>query len=356
MITTKNIYKWLRCSLLLSGLLLFVACSQDSSNDYEQLKGGTLHLSSVTRVSSSFSPDDGSSVYLFVTTKDDVFKDGYYSYNITSSPSWENSGVSVGENLQYYIYGYMPRNEAYTSSIAKPEGSDYSTGADLTLSGLPIFTTEDFCVTVGVRRVTSDSDNTEANEGNFGYLSGLNSENYVNLLMDHIYSDLKLVFKVDANYNDLRLIKLKSVKLECTYGDKIQTKVLLRSGSGLGEASVVYSKYVTGTSTDHFFLKESDSNSPVVLDATAKEIGHIYCPPIIFDYAGTYTTLICTYDVYDREGHLMRSITAEHPVENKLGLSHMMHGEQTTVTITIAPTYLYMLGDYDLDNPTIIIN
>ena len=307
-------------------------------------------MSSVTRASSPFSPDDGSSVYLFVTTKDDVFNRGYYSY---TSPSWTNSGVSVGENLQYYIYGYMPQNDTYASNIEKPEGSDYSTGADLTLSGLPIFTTEDFCVTVGVRRVTSDSDNTEANEGNFGYLSGLNSENYVNLLMDHIYSDLKLVFKVDANYNDLRLIKLKSVKLECTYGDKIQTKVLLRSGSGLGEASVVYSKYGTGTSTDHFFLKESDSNSPVVLDATARELGSIYCTPIIFDYAGTYMSLVCTYDVYDRQDHQMR---ASCTVENKLGLSHMMHGEQTTVTITIAPTYLYMLGDYDLDNPTIIIN
>ena len=351
MITTKNIYKWLRCSLLLSGLLLFVACSQDSSNDDEQSKGGTLCLSSVTRASSHFSPDEGSSVYLFVTTKDDVFNHGYYSYITTPSPSWTNSGVSVGENLQYYIYGYMPRNDAYTSSITKPEGSDYSTGADLTLSGLPVFTSKDICVTVGVRRVTSDSDETVANEGNFGYLSGLNSENYVNLLMDHIYSDLKLVFKVDANYNDLRLIKLKSVKLECTYGDKIQTKVLLRSGSGLEEASIVYSKYGTGTSTDHFFLEESDS--PVDLDATAQELGSIYCPPIIFDYAGTYMSLVCTYDVYDRQDHQMR---ASCTVENKFGLSHMTHGEQTTVTVTIAPTYLYMLGDYDLDNPTIIVN
>ena len=352
MITTKNIYKWLRCSLLLSGLLLFVACSQDSSNDDEQPRGGTLRLSSVTRANSLF-PVDGSSVYLFVTTKDDVFKDGYYSYTTTPSPSWTNSGVSVGENLQYYIYGYMPQNDTYDSNIEKPEGSDYSTGADLTLSNLPVFTSKDICVTVGVRRVTSDSDETEASEGNFGYLSGLNSENYVNLLMDHIYSDLKLVFKVDANYNDLRLIKLKSVKLECTYGDKIQTKVLLRSGSGLGEASVAYSKYGTGTSTDHFFLKESDSNSPVVLDATARELGSIYCTPIIFDYAGTYMSLVCTYDVYDRQDHQMR---ASCTVENKFGLSHMVHGEQTTVTVTIAPTYLYMLGDYDLDNPTIKIN
>ena len=313
-------------------------------------------MSSVTRASSRFSPVGGSSVYLFVTTKDDVFNRGDYSYITTPSPSWTNSGVSVGENLQYYIYGYMPRNDAndaYTSSISKPEGSDYSIGADLTLSGLPVFTSKDICVTVGVRRVTSDSDETVANEGNFGYLSGLNSENYVNLLMDHIYSDLKLVFKVDANYNDLRLIKLKSVKLECTYGDKIQTKVLLRSGSGLGEASVVYSKYGTGTSTDHFFLKESDSNSPVVLDATARELGSIYCPPIIFDYAGTYMSLVCTYDVYDRQDHQMR---ASCTVENKFGLSHMVHGDQTTVTVTIAPTYLYMLGDYDLDNPTIKIN
>lgn len=340
-------------SLLLSGLLLFAACSQDG-NDDEQPKGGTLHLSSVTRASSPFSPVDGSSVYLFVTTKDEVLNGGYYNYVTTPTPSWTNNGVSVGENLQYYIYGYMPQNDEYTSSISKPEGSDYSMGADLTLSNLPVFTSKDICVTVGVRRVTSAFDNTEASEGNFGYLSGLNSENYVNLLMDHLYCDLILKFKVEANYNDLRLIKLKSVHLQCTYGDKIETKVLLRSSSGLGEASIVYSKYGEGESTNHYFLQTTDS--PVDLDATAKEIGSIYCPPIIFDYEGTYTTLICTYEVYDRQGNLMRSITAERPVENKLGLSHMTHGEQTTVTVTIAPTYLYMLGDYDLDNPTIKLN
>lgn len=346
MITTKVIYKWLRCSLLMSALLLLVACSQDS-NDDDQSQTGNLRLSSVTRAGNDrLTPTEGSSIYLFVTIPDKVFSQGSFNY----TTSWTNASIKVGEHTQYYIYGYMPKN-GYECSIAQPEGSDYSTGADLTLSNLPVFTTEDICVTVGVRRVTTDSDNTAATEGNFGYLSGLSDENWLNLLMDHIYSDLILKFKVDADYNDLRLIKLKSVKLECTYGEKIQTKVLLRSGSGLEETSIVYSKYGEGVSTGHYFLQTTDS--PVNLDATAHEIGSIYCPHIIFDYAGTHTTLICTYDVYDRQGNKMR---ADCTAVNKFGLSHMAHGEQTTVTVTIAPTYLYMLGDYDLDNPTIIIN
>ena len=346
MITTKNIYEWLLCSLLLSGLLLFVACSQDSGSDQPQT--GNLRLSSVTRASNErLTPSDGSSIYLFVTTPDNVFSQGTFTY----STSWTNTGIKVGEHTQYYIYGYMPKNDTYISSIAQPDGSDYSTGADLTLSNLPVFTSEDICVTVGVRRITEDTDYTAATEGNFGYLSGLTADNWINLLMDHIYCDLILKFKVDADYNDLRLIKLKSVKLQCTYGDKIQAKVLLRSGSDLGEASIVYSKYGSGTSTDHYFLETTD---PLVeLDATTKELGSIYCPPIIFDYAGTNMNLVCTYDVYDRDNHLMR---ANCTAVNSFRLSHIQHGEKTTVTVTVAPTYLYMLGDYDLDSPTIIVN
>ncbi len=348
MITTRDIYKWLQCSLLLSGLLLFVACSQDSSSDDEQAEAGNLRLSSVTRSSiDRFSPAEGNSIYLFVTTPEDVFSQGTFTYGTSS---WTNTGIKVGEHIQYYMYGYMPKNDTYISSIAKPEGSDYSTGADLTLSNLPVFTSKDICVTVGVRRVTENSDYTVAAEGNFGYLSGLSADNWVNLLMGHLYCDLILKFKVDADYNDLRLIKLKSVKLQCTYGDKIQAKVLLRSGSGLGEASIVYSKYGAGTSTDHYFLETTDT--PVDLDASATDLGSIYCPPIIFDYAGTNMNLVCTYDVYDRQGHLMRG---DITVVNNFRLSHIQHGEKTTVTVTVAPTYLYMLGDYDLDNPTIIV-
>ena len=177
-------------------LLLTVSCSQDSSNDsvVDEPQGSPLHLSAVRRASSSFTPDEISKIRMYVMTKT-----GQYSTGTFSGTTWSNTGVTVKEHEQYYMYGFMPELTGYGSSISASStdlNGDYSKGADLTLTGLPIFTSRDICAIVGVGRVSASNDNTEALEGNYGYLSGLKAENYVNLLMDHLYCKLKVNINV----------------------------------------------------------------------------------------------------------------------------------------------------------------
>ena len=65
-------------------------------------------------------------------------------------------------------------------------------------------------------------------------------------------------------------------------------------------------------------------------------------------------TLTCTYDVCsadDTHNVIRENCTAS----NKMRVSGMEHGKTNTVTVTIAPTYLYVLTDPDLNNPTIYI-
>ena len=335
-------------------LLMMVSCSQDSSNDgIDEPQNNLLRLSSVTRSNRAFTPSEGNSIKMYVMTQNAQFSTGTFTY----STGWTNNNVSVKEHEQYYMYGFMPAG-SYSSSIsatATELNGDYSRGADLTISGLPIFTSEDICAIVGVQRISATSEATNIVEGNFGYLSGLNSENFVNLLMDHLYGELALRFKVDADYYALRHIKLKSVTLNYDNGQgeaaaNVNVTVRLRDGYGLGQSSVAYTP--TGNKASHTFLADGST----FLKSYATAIGSgVKCPPSLFDQAGTYMTLTCTYDVCSTDDNNPTVIRANCSASNKMRVSGMEHGKKNTVTVTIAPTYLYVLTDPDLDNPTIYI-
>jgi hypothetical protein len=340
--------------MLMLLLLMMVSCSQDSSNDgIDEPQNNLLRLSSVTRSNRAFTPSEGNSIKMYVMTKNAQYSEGNFNY----TTSWANSNIRVKEHEQYYMYGFMPAG-SYSSSIsatATELNGDYSRGADLTIQDLPIFTNEDICAIVGVQRISATSEATNIIEGNFGYLSGLNSENYVNLLMDHLYGELALQFKVDADYYALRHIKLKSVTLNYDNGQgndaaNVNVTVRLRDGYGLGQSSVVYTP--TGNKASHTFL--ADGSTFLNSDATAIGSG-VKCPPSLFNQAGTYMTLTCTYDVCSTDDNNPTVIRADCSASNKMRVSGMEHGKTNTVTVTIAPTYLYVLTDPDLDNPTIYI-
>ena len=344
---------WWLSSMLMLLLLMMVSCSQDSSNDgIDEPQNNLLRLSSVTRSNRAFTPSEGNSIKMYVMTKNGPYSDG--TFNFTTI--WANSNIRVKEHEQYYMYGFMPAG-SYSSSIsatATELNGDYSRGADLTINALPIFTNEDICAIVGVQRISATSEATNIVEGNYGYLSGLSSENFVNLLMDHLYGELALQFKVDADYYALRHIKLKSVtlKYDNNGGDdaaNVNVTVRLRAGYGLGQSSVAYTP--TGNQASHTILE----NDPTDLTDAAKAIGNsVKCPPSLFDQAGTYMTLTCTYDVCGTD-NANTVIRANCTASNKMRVSGMEHGKTNTVTVTIAPTYLYVLTDPDLDNPTIYI-
>ena len=335
---------------MIGSLLILTACSEES----DEPKGEYLHLSAVTRTSSELTPSENTSIKMYVMTQNAQFSEGTFNY----TTSWVNNNVSVKEHEQYYMYGFMPASSSagsYVSSIsAAAVNNDYSRGADLTITGLPIFTSKDICAIVGVQRISATTEAKDIVEGNYGYLSGLNSENYVNLLMDHLYGELALQFKVDADYYALRHIKLKSVTLNYDNGQgsadaNVNVTVRLRDGYGLGQSSVVYTP--TGNKASHAILENGSTD----LTAEATSIGNsVKCPPSLFDQAGTYMTLTCTYDVC-RTDNANTVIRANCTASNKMRVSGMEHGKTNTVTVTIAPTYLYVLTDPDLDNPTIYI-
>ena len=353
-ITARHRYQWLWDSLLIGGLLLFVACSEDSDIESQ----GTLQLSSVTREGET-TPEvvsDGN-VRLFVAAAS-AYTSGSFS---GTSGTWTNSGASVKENTQYYFYGYMPNDNAVvssTSSIAVPAGGNFSNGAIMTLSGLPVFTNEDICVIVGVKRV-EDTSTTLPTKGEYGYLSGITSKNHVNLLMDHLYTKLQLQFCVDKDYYALRRIHLKTVTLKSTYvakDAKVTATVNLAAGSGLSADRVGFSDPAAARpDTPETFSLLTDGDVDLAEAPAYTELGNtVNCPYRLFDGDGTYLSLECTYDVYDNTNTLQ--IRENCTSVNKIKVDSQAPGMRKVLTLTVEPTYLYVLADPDLDNPTIYIN
>ena len=70
--------------------------------------------------------------------------------------------------------------------------------------------------------------------------------------------------------------------------------------------------------------------------------------------------LTSKYDVYDTKGNLIRQ---DCEATNTLVLKDLFSNQEVSqrgwkykVYMTIIPTYLYMLSDPDLDNPTVVVN
>lgn len=359
--------RWLGSILM---LFLLVACSDDNGSNQPQ--DSQLRLSSVTRGDESSTPaylaEGNIKVFITMRDADNPALTGSFDKNSTQT-IWNSNNLDIKENTQYYIYGYMPNTEAVTGSIAKPAGGDYSAGADLTLSGLPVFTDEDYRVIIGVQRVTDSETFTPATEGHYGYLSGIASQNYVNLLMGHLYSQLQLRFCVDKTYYALRCIHLKEVKLKSAYvakGGTVTATVSLRDGKGLtGQVAFSDPAATTPTTPEEMSLL-TDGNVELVVEPETNAANPEYtvlpntvnCVHSLFTANGAYLSIETTYDVYDRDSSKKhgKRIRENCKATNKIQVSGMAPGVKKMLTLTVAPTYLYMLSDPDLDSPTLHVN
>jgi len=73
----------------------------------------------------------------------------------------------------------------------------------------------------------------------------------------------------------------------------------------------------------------------------------------------TKIKLISTYDVYDKKGNLIReNCTATNTIDIAnlfSGQTETLRGRRYTINLTINPTYLYMLSEPDLNDPTVVV-
>ena len=371
--------------LLLVALVLLTGCQSDGAdtapkNITVEMQAYATTYNDVVQAASTrtwppsadfevYSGHDAIRVAFMTTTgyarnSSDVPADGSFVYN--ENKWYSTFKVDGMTNNPYYLYGYMP---AVGNLSLAPVSSSYANGATMTITGLPSTTTSDVCVIVGVKKGNSASDDNGIQMGQFSYdFSG--TTNHVFLLCDHLYAALLLKIRVDATYHALRHINLKKVWVkDCkngstTFTSKSRAIVTLVSnelGNSPIQNPITFEPDGSSTETD---MEQNPLYVSVLADGLPLTTEYKPVQGYMGPLGMTDFTLVSLYDVYDT------NVTPEHPngnlirenqiAENKINISSLFtntsslqRGTRYTLYLTVKPTYLYMLSEPDLDNPTV---
>ena len=310
-------------------------------------------------------------------------------------PNTVNEDDVNGGDYDYYVYGFVPGDAADNATIGllEPEDPDYkyADGAVLTINGLKTVG-YDACVIIGAKEGFSadyDGSYTDNNSnssydpdtdtrtdrlraGNFKFKldTGYTGEgkdkvynsNYLYFLFDHLCSALIINMRVNGEYNALRHIKLKNIHVQTATDDgptkKTANVVVTLEANDTGATPIQSITYTpTGDATSGNNIFTSAEGHLLTTDFEDASFLTHFIPKDV-------TTLIvtCTYDVYDtnitdehRDGNLIRKdCTATNTIPMKLidRFETAERGKKYTLNMTINPTYLYMMSDPDLNNPT----
>ncbi len=299
-------------------------------------------------------PDDANSrIAVYMTQgSGSVSKTGEFRYK--EGNEW-TSNVGVRDGEDYYVYGFMPAGVA-TATVTSEGFSGFSEGATVQFTNMAALTTADVCMIVGALGDDNNVDITDASiniqPGKFAY-AGKAEDNYMYLLVDHLYAKLDFEFTVDATYNGLRTIKLKQVEVKADDEDlngKIDATVKLRANN-TGANPIESITFTPKTSsTEKTPLMSGEEADYKTLDpVTITKVPGYFTPVSSAELTFEVTS---TYDVYDKKGNLVRENCH---AANKIAISSLSvgRGRSTVIKMQVVPTYLYQLSEPELDNPTI---
>ena len=358
-----NIYKVRARLLLMLATVLLAACSDDSDRvddetDVLQFVAYSHDMSDNTPASTRAIPggyevyQGPSSIGVFTTSANDA-PNSVRTFSYDEDKQKWMSQVSVKQHDTYYIYGYMPASSEIKCFITKREGLDFSKGAVLTFEDLPPVLAGDFSIVTGVQQLEQTTDEVNLVPNIFTFVGQQTGSNFACLMLDHLYSCVKFKFLVNSDYDKLRTIKLTKVELKTTQQISYPLEVTMKAGE---DYDVPWDADPTSRSNDYVSLPVSEDGD-ILSATTPKEVEGYFVPK---SEVASNLVLRCTYDVYDK------NVTEEHPkgnlvrsncvAENKLPALVAGANKRTVLTLTVNPTYLYVLSEPDLDNPTVTIN
>ena len=317
---------------MMTVIVLLAACSQDVVEEQTQEPDAPLRLAGVTRAITD--DQEYSDIRIFVTNGTTA-TEGLFKYEGESL--WKTQLKLKSGARTYQLYGYMPDNAKFTHSI-----SDFNAnGAVLHIQQLPPLATQDFCVVTGVRQANSESDKTAAVRGAFSFGYDSKHENYINLFLDHLYSHIIFSMRVGDDYDVVRTIKIKRMKLQVDDISHYNVDVTLTENVGI---SSVAHHSTAGTGTRELTIRDEE----ITLTTSSQTVcsGYIIPATTLFDKL----SLVIEYDIYDKRGNKVAERTATNALAYPL--EELQSGEERTLQINIDPSYLY---DLSLNDPPIVV-
>lgn len=377
----------------LMGLIVLIGCSKDEAAGPMTEKSSEVQLASyvasyeeakktnrayetygqVYEPTRGWIPPSGYSMFedseqpisVFFTQDHDVPVGGYEErFFFTNSGQWRVNGNEITAGT-YYFYGYVPHDKSITTtvSVLPGDGKTYAHGAVLSLNNVPTVSPADFCVMIAAKNgkddynANADYSVTGLQRGHFEYVAPGGGNNYVFLLFDHLFSALRLRMRVQGDYNALRTIKLKELKLK-TYAGETATKkktniTITLTANNEGNDPITNVTFTpTGEDTEAGSVFTSETGFE--LNEDYQEFTGHFMPQGV-----TTVILESTYDVYDKKDNLVRQgCTAINTLDlGKLfsGQHEALRGRRYSINLTINPTYLYVLSEPDLNDPTVVV-
>ena len=390
----RNIKALLVLPVIATLAMVLYGCSDDSSDYPRETKEVTIHLRtssqdyglspllrSVTAGYSQYSGEDTKSdIIMYMTRGTEVYQAARFSWSTVNN--W-TSRIALEPNTTsntdpYYVYGYMPADAA-TVSISS---TDYAVGSTMMLTNLTTVNTKDVCVITGAKEENDPThfdiinSPTLVSPGSSG-IQVKDGDNYIYVLMNHIYAKLGLKFNVkgpsasellsdawksnpDYYYYSLRGIRLKKVQM-VTHVGEVEVKVQ----TGSTEPTLTYNESTSTEQTITIFDVSSDdddtNDAGIEITPAGIEVPAFFTPMP----AGSTREIkfISTYDVYyrDTDGNITTTLvrgdcTATNDWNLKAPTGQAFGaGKAISVSATVIPTYLYQLADPDLVDPTIKI-
>ena len=270
---------------------------------------------------------------------------------------WQAS-VDIKDGQTYYVYGFMPREEADRASVTALDGN-FANGATLSIENMNTLTSADVSVIVGVKgdhsAMPPNIQDVGIRLGQFLY-QGSAEHNNIYLLLKHLYSGLHFKVQIDSEYAKLRTIVVRRMTLSSaeTIATKINLSVTLAAndeGTDPLVGSVTYTPVGTsmGTATNTMYPRSDTDTGFEVPVQTPESFLSCFAPGNCHSF--NVTTV---YDVYDKKGNLVRqgcqAVNAIDAVKLQV-IESLKAGEVYTIRMLVKPTYLYVLSEPDLDNP-----
>ena len=326
--------------LVIMALLFAAGCSKDAADNAESAQEpqpASLKVVGLTRATSGNT--DWDDIHIYLTSSGTQVAEGKFGY-ASDTKEWSTHLKLKSGAGTFRLYGFMPDDPSLTASLQNVTAVD----AQIKLENVNPLTTIDYCVVTGVRQVETASDHTSATRGMFSFDYYSYRQNYINLFLDHLMSRLVFNMKISPTYDAVRTIKVKKMTLKLADISSMRVTVTFSDNHGISAISYI----PTGAAANSCIIENEEKT--LTTSPAAICTGYMVPDNVFINKLELETE----FEVYNKKGNKI----AERTAVNKLTepLAELQRGEERTLLLTIDPSYLYVLSDPDLDNPTITID
>ena len=326
--------------LVIMALLFAAGCSKDAADNAESAQEpqpASLKVVGLTRATSGNT--DWDDIHIYLTSSGTQVAEGKFGY-ASDTKEWSTHLKLKSGAGTFRLYGFMPDDPSLTASLQNVTTVD----AQIKLENVNPLTTIDYCVVTGVRQVETASDHTSATRGMFSFDYYSYRQNYINLFLDHLMSRLVFNMKISPTYDAVRTIKVKKMTLKLADISSMSVTVTFSDNHGISAISYL----PTGAAANSCIIENEEKT--LTTSPAAICTGYMVPDNVFINKLELETE----FEVYNKKGDKI----AERTAVNKLTepLAELQRGEERTLLLTIDPSYLYVLSDPDLDNPTITID